>query len=107
MLIWIIIRRLDCKGPIIQTFLDKGLAELFESGETSKINKIYHLRLLERLSALDAAPAVSDMNVPGWQFHALSGFKPTRYSVHVNGPRCLTFEFDMGHAYRVDFVQYH
>jgi proteic killer suppression protein len=29
-----------------------------------------------------------------------------RYSVHVNGPWCLTFEFEDGDACRVDFEQY-
>lgn len=39
--------------------------------------------------------------------HPLKGFKPTCYSVHVNGPWCITFEFDNGDALRVDFEQYH
>lgn len=30
-----------------------------------------------------------------------------RYSIHVNGPWCITFEFENGSAYRVDFEQYH
>jgi plasmid maintenance system killer protein len=33
--------------------------------------------------------------------------KPVRYSVHVNGPWCITFEFEGGDATRVDFEQYH
>ena len=28
-------------------------------------------------------------------------------TVHVNGPWCITFEFDQGDAVRVDFEQYH
>lgn len=48
-----------------------------------------------------------DMNIPGFAFHALRGFRPIRYSVHVNGPWCLTFAFDEGDAYRVDLEQYH
>ena len=35
------------------------------------------------------------------------GHKPPRYSIHVNGPWCLTFEFEEGDAHRVDFEQYH
>ena len=48
-----------------------------------------------------------DMNFPGFDFHALRGDKPTRYTVHVNGPWCITFEFADGDALRVDFEQYH
>jgi proteic killer suppression protein len=45
-----------------------------------------------------------EMNVPSFNFHPLRGFKPTRYSVHVNGP---SFDFEDGDACRVDFEQYH
>jgi proteic killer suppression protein len=46
------------------------------------------------------------LNLPGFNFHPLRG-KPLRYSVHVNGPWCLTFEFYGGDAWRVDYEQYH
>lgn len=47
------------------------------------------------------------MNIPGLDFHALRGFDPTRYTVHVNGPWCITFEFSDGDVFRVDYEQYH
>jgi hypothetical protein len=47
-----------------------------------------HERILRRLDRLDAAAMLQEMNIPGFDFHALRGFKPTRYSVHVNGPWC-------------------
>ncbi len=68
-------------------------------------------RLLRRfdlgLDRLDVIVRPEEMNVPGFNFHSLRGFKPTRYSVHVNGPWCITFEFEEGDACRVDFEQYH
>lgn len=57
--------------------------------------------------ALEAAAEAADMNVPGFDFHALRGPKPVRYTVHVNGPWCLTFEFADGDAIKVDLEQYH
>jgi len=60
-----------------------------------------------RLDQLDAAVAPEDMNLPGFSFHALRGYRPTRYTVHVNGPWCITFEFDGADAVGVDFEQYH
>ena len=42
------------------------------------------------------------MRVPGFDFHPLRGFDPPRYSVHVNGPWCITFEFDGENAAKVD-----
>jgi proteic killer suppression protein len=65
-----------------------------------------HRRILRRLDQLDAAILVEDMNMTGFDFHKLNG-KPVRYSVHINGPWCVTFEFQNGDATKVDFEQYH
>jgi proteic killer suppression protein len=92
---------------MIKSFRHKGLKELFEKGATNAIQKNICDRCLRRLDALDEAGLPEDMNIPGFNFHALRGFKPTRYTVHVNGPWCITFEFQGGDAYRVDFEQYH
>jgi len=61
---------------------------------------------LQILDALDVATVPEDMNVPGWNFHGLQG-KPKRYTTHVNGPWCITFEFEDGDALRVNLEQYH
>jgi toxin HigB-1 len=64
-----------------------------------------HDRILRRLDRLDVIAFPQEMNLPGFNFHALKGHKPTRYSVHVNGPWCITFEFANGDAENVDFEQ--
>jgi len=92
---------------MIRSFKNKGLAELFEKGTTAKIDKKLHSRIIVRLDALDAASAPEQMKLPGFDFHPLNGFDPTRYTVHVNGPWCVTFEFDDQDATNVDFEQYH
>jgi len=55
---------------------------------------------------LHEAEKLTDMNVPGFDFHGLKG-KPKRYGMHVNGPWCITFEWVDNDAWRVDLVQYH
>ena len=92
---------------MIRTFKNKALAELWERGRTAKIDARMYNRIFARLDRLDVAVRPDEMNVPGFDFHALRGFKPIRYWVHVNGPWCITFEFDDGDASRVDFDQYH
>lgn len=92
---------------MIQTFRNKALADLWEKGRTAKIDARMHERILRRLDRLDVAATPEEMNLPGFDFHPLKEFKPTRYSVHVNGPWCVTFEFAEGDAVRVDFEQYH
>lgn len=92
---------------MILSFKNRALAELWAEGTTRKIDTRMHDRIQRRLDALHQADRVSDMDVPGFNFHALRGHRPTRYTVHVNGPWCITFEFRDGHAHHVDFEQYH
>ena len=92
---------------MIRDFKSKGLRELFETGTSSKINASLHRRILVRLDALNVTASPPELNVPGFDFHALRGFDPTRYSIHVNGPWCITFAFDGLDAIQVDFEQYH
>ena len=63
-------------------------------------------RIQRRLSPLDAARKPDALNVPGFNFHKLRG-KPVRYTIHVNGPWCITFEWEEESAMRVDLEQYH
>lgn len=91
---------------MIKTFKSKELAALW-SGKRSKIDIRVQKRLLIRLDRLNTATTAEDMNLPGYDFHGLTGFQPKRYTVHVNGPWCITFEFRDGDAFQVDFEQYH
>jgi proteic killer suppression protein len=91
---------------MIRTFQSKQLRSLWETGK-SKIDARLHDRILRRLDALNAAKTTADLDAPGFDFHALKGHKPTRYTIHVNGPWCITFEFSNGAATDVDFEQYH
>jgi toxin HigB-1 len=71
---------------VIKTFRSKALAELWSKGRMAKIDAKMHKRILIRLDRLDAATVPEQMNLPGFDFHALKGAAPTRYTVHVNGP---------------------
>jgi proteic killer suppression protein len=92
---------------MIKSFKDKALADLFETGKTTKIDAKMQKRILVRFDVLNDAASLDDLKMPGYNFHTLRGFKPTRYTKHVNGPWCITFEFDGADAHRVDFEQYH
>ena len=91
---------------MIKSFRHKGLAELFETDRTRRVRADLHSRCLRRLEALDQAEVLSDLNVPGFNFHGLLG-TPKRYSIHVNGPWAITFEWKEGEALGVDLEQYH
>jgi toxin HigB-1 len=63
-------------------------------------------RALRRLDALQQAVSLRDLDVPGFDFHPLRGH-PQRYSLHVNGPWCITFEWREADAWHVDLGRYH
>ena len=91
---------------MIESFMHKGLEELFEKGKSAKVQPALVGRALRRLDAINTAKAPDALNLPGFDFHALKG-KPKRYSVHVNGPWCITFEWEGENAQRVNLENYH
>ena len=90
----------------MRSFVHKGLKQVFETGQSSKIGADLVTRCERRLDAINAAVSPEDLNVPGFDFHALEG-KPKRYTVHVNEPYCITFEWRDGDAWRIDLENYH
>ena len=92
---------------MIQSFRHKGLKKFFESGSAAGIQPHHSKRLRMLLAALDTALSIEDMNVPGFQLHSLKGSERGRWSVWVNGNWRLTFEFKDGHAYVLDYEDYH
>lgn len=91
---------------MIRTFKSKVLGDLWLTGK-SKIDVRMHKRILVRLDRLNTAVKIEELNLPGFDFHVLRGFDPIRYTIHVNGPWCITFTFEDGHAAAIDFEQYH
>lgn len=91
----------------IKTFRSKALSDLWAKSKSKGIDQRLWKRVLMRLDQLDAADHPEEMNLPGFKFHGLQGHNPKRYTVHVNGPWCITFEFEDGDAFRVDLEQYH
>ena len=91
---------------MIRGFRRKGLAELFERGRSRHVQPSLQARCLRRLEVPDQAESPADLRIPGFDFHGLRG-TPQRYSIHVNGPWRITFEWREGEALRVDLEQYH
>jgi proteic killer suppression protein len=82
------------------------LRELFETGTSRRILPALKDRTLRRLDRIEAAASLSEIDIPGFDFHPLRG-RPQRYSVHVNGPWCITFGWDGEDAIDVNLEQHH
>jgi proteic killer suppression protein len=92
---------------VIQSFRHKGLRKFFESGSVAGIQPGHAKRLRMLLAALDTSQTIEDMNVPGFRLHPLKGSERGRWSVWVSGNWRLTFEFKDGHAFVLDYEDYH
>jgi len=92
---------------MIRSFRHKGLRRLFETGGTSGIQASHAKRLRMQLAALDTAQSIEDMDIPGYRLHPLKGQMRGRWSIWVSGNWRLTFEFQGGHVYVLDYEDYH
>jgi proteic killer suppression protein len=92
---------------MIRSFRHKGLKKFFESGNMAGIQPHHAIRLRMQLAALDTAQSIEDMDIPGLRLHPLKGKEQGRWSVWVNGNWRMTFEFVDGHAYVLDYEDYH
>lgn len=92
---------------MIKTFKHKGLEEFFATGSKAGIRPDHASKLSRQLLRLDIAKNASDMNIPGWRFHALVGVLEGHYSVTVNGNWRMTFMFEGENAVLVDYQDYH
>ena len=91
---------------MIGSWRHRGLKELWELGSSRRIRPDLANRLRVRLGALARGTSLQHLNQPGFGLHKLRG-KPERYSIHVNGPWCITFVWQAGQALEVDLENYH
>lgn len=94
-------------GCMIVSFHHKGLKAYFLEGKKKGIQSAHAKKLKQILTALDSATVVTDMDLPGWDFHQLKGARKGIWTVHVNGNWCVTFRFENGNAEVVDYEDYH
>ncbi len=92
---------------MIKSFRHKGLERFFETGSRAGVQPKHANRLRMQLAALDTARSIEDMDIPGFRLHVLKGKVKGRWSIWVNGDWRMTFEFMDGHAYVLDYEDYH
>jgi toxin HigB-1 len=92
---------------MIKSFRHKGLRQLFENDEGSKLPPDMLVRIRIILSALHAAEDKEGMSIPTFRFHALKGDRKGYFAVTVSANWRIIFRFEDGNAFDVDFVDYH
>jgi proteic killer suppression protein len=92
---------------MIASFRHKGLKKYYESGNQSGIQPSHAKRLRMQLAALESAQTIDDMDIAGFRLHPLKGEDRGRWSIWMNGNWRITFEFNNGNAYVLDYEDYH
>lgn len=92
---------------MIQTFRHRGLQKLFDNDDRSKVNQDHVQRLRRILTQLEHAQTIEDMDVPGFGLHPLKGDRKGYWAVKVSGNWRVVFQFDEGHVWEVDYMDYH
>ncbi len=92
---------------MIESFKHKGLQKFFTTGSTAGIQAEHAKRIKQRLAFLDAAKTVEDMDKPGYRLHELTGNLKGYWAINVSGNWRLTFQFESGDAYNVNYEDYH
>ena len=91
----------------IKSFRHKGLADFWQTGSKKGIRPELAKRIGRCLNVLNAATTLDDVRaVASFSLHALRGAMEGRWSITVNGPWRITFEWSDG-AGAVDLEQYH
>jgi len=60
-----------------------------------------------QLAAIDTAQVIDDVDLPGFDLHPLKGERAGTWSISVNGNWRVTFEFQDGNAYILNYEDYH
>jgi proteic killer suppression protein len=92
---------------VIKSFKHKGLEKFYTSGSTKGIQSNHAKKLRMQLAALDTAQSVDDMDIPGYRLHQLTGDKRGIWSITVNANWRLTFKFEEGNIYILNYEDYH
>lgn len=92
---------------MILSFRSRPVQRYWQSGETKGLNPQHVAKIRRILDSLDRALLIEDLNVPGYRLHKLSGFSPDRWSIVVSANWRITFSFNDGDAFDIDYEDYH
>ena len=92
---------------MIKSFRHKALADFFLTSNARKVQAKHAKRLRLILTMLNVATHARQMDAPGLRLHPLKGKPEGRWAVDVDENYRVIFRFEEGHAYEVDYGDYH
>jgi len=92
---------------MIMTFRHKGLEDFFYDQNKKGIQPKHAEKLIDILDALHAATSLDDIKFPGSGLHQLQPKNMNRWAVKVSANWRITFRFESGDVFEVDYEDYH
>ena len=92
---------------MIKSWMHKGLQAFFETGSLAGIQPSHERKLRARLELINTVSNVQELNLPSLRLHQLKGDRMGIWSISVNGNWRITFRFESGDAYILNYEDYH
>jgi len=92
---------------MIRSFGHRGLKALYDGRTTRRVAPEQLEKLRDILALLDRSRRPRDMDLPGFRLHPLKGALQGHFAVSVSGNWRVTFRFEEGDAFDVDYIDYH
>ena len=78
---------------------ERNSSRAIGAGEVKRVRRVLH--------RLDIAESVQQLNLPGWQLHELRGPRAGTWSIRVTRTWRVTFRFEDGDVYDINYEDYH
>ena len=93
---------------MIRSFRHKGLESFFAKGSVKGIKNEHVKKLKQILAVLNAAQNIDEIKgVKPFRCHVLTGVRKKEHAVWVNKNWRITFIFDNGDVYLLNYEDYH
>lgn len=92
---------------MIKSISSRSLKRLYEKDDGSKIDAAHLRKVRNILSALEAASDDAELNLPGFHLHPLQGDRAGVWAITVRANWRITFRFERGDAFDVNYEDYH
>ena len=93
---------------MIESFGCKNTEKVWNAKPTSKWNSAIANRALRKMFMIHSANDIKDLRIPpSNRLHKLRGDLKDYYSISINDQWRVIFEWNDGHAYNVQIIDYH
>lgn len=92
---------------MIKTVKHRGLKRLISRDDKSGLSAEHVPRIMDVIANLNIATKPSDLDLPGYRFHALKGEYKGFWSVRISANFRLIFRMEDGDVFDVDLLDYH